>query len=300
MTAKIINGTEIAENIKNYVKEKVSDFEKTYNKKPGLAVIMVGSNQASKVYVGIKQKTAKEAGINSMQFNLPKETNHKELIELIKKLNEDEKVHGILIQLPLPEQLDEQRILEKIKFRKDVDGFHSRNMGKLVFGRKEIVPCTPKGIIKLIESTGQEIEGKHAVVVGRSNIVGKPIAMLLLEKNATVTICHSKTKDLKKHTKDADILVVAAGKPKLITKDMVKKNAIVIDVGINRTDDGTEKGKLVGDVDFDSVKEVAGFISPVPGGVGPMTVASLLLNTFYAARHAEEKKEKSKEEKNEN
>src|SRR3989344_2444487 len=295
MTAKIINGTEIAENIKNYVKEKVSDFEKTYNKKPGLAVIMVGSNQASKVYVGIKQKTAKEAGINLMQFNLPKETNHKELIELIKKLNEDEKVHGILIQLPLPEQLDEQRILEKIKFRKDVDGFHSRNMGKLVFGRKEIVPCTPKGIIKLIESTGQEIEGKHAVVVGRSNIVGKPIAMLLLEKNATVTICHSKTKDLKKHTKDADILVVAAGKPKLITKDMVKKDAIVIDVGINRTDDGTEKGKLVGDVDFDSVKEVAGFISPVPGGVGPMTVASLLLKTFYAARHAEEKKEKSKE-----
>ncbi len=271
MTAKIIDGKKIAQEVRNEIKEKIKSIGKT----PGLAFILVGDNPASQVYVKGKDKACKEVGIYSEVYNLKEETTEEELLELIDRLNQESKINGMIVQLPLPKHINQHLVIDAILPEKDADGFTPVNIGEMFLGRNRIVPATPKGIIKLIESTGIEIEGKHAVIVGRSNIVGKPTATLLLQKNATVTICHSKTENLTEITKQADILVVAVGKPKFLKKNMVKRGAIVIDVGINRLEN-----KLVGDVDFDEVKEVAGYITPVPGGVGPMTIAMLLENTL--------------------
>jgi len=271
MTAKIIDGKEIARKIREEIKNEVAALKK----KPGLAAIIVGDNPASEVYVGIKRKTCEEVGIYSEEFKLPEETKEEELLELIRRLNNDSNIHAILVQLPIPKHINVERVFSEISLKKDVDGFSSVNVGILVSGDEAAVPCTPKGIVRLLEDIGFEIEGKNAVVVGRSEIVGKPTALMLLNRNATVTICHSKTKNLSEITSKADILVAAVGKPKMITADMVKEGAVVIDVGINKVD-----GKLIGDVDFENVKEKAGWITPVPGGVGPMTVAMLLENTL--------------------
>ncbi|MBS3133102.1 bifunctional methylenetetrahydrofolate dehydrogenase/methenyltetrahydrofolate cyclohydrolase FolD [Candidatus Woesearchaeota archaeon] len=270
MTAKLIDGKEIAKKIREGIKKEVSAMAK----KPGLAAIIVGENPASKIYVGIKRRTCDEVGIYSEEHKLPEKTSEEELLELIRKLNADDKIHAILLQLPVPNHINSEKALSAIALEKDVDGFSPVNIGRLVSGNESFVPCTPKGIIRLLEETGIEIEGKNAVVVGRSNIVGKPTASMLLNRNATVTVCHSRTKNLGKITKQADILVVAVGKANMITKDMVKEGAVVIDVGMNDVD-----GKLTGDVDFENVKEKASWITPVPGGVGPMTVAMLLENT---------------------
>jgi len=278
VTAKIIDGKEIAKKIRERIKEEVTAMEK----KPGLAAIIVGENPASKIYVGIKRKTCDEVGIYSEEHKLPEETSENELLELIRKLNADDKIHAILLQLPVPKHINSEKALSAIALEKDVDGFSSVNIGRLVSGNESFVPCTPKGIIRLLEEAGIEIEGKNAVVVGRSNIVGKPTALMLLNRNATVTICHSSTKNLGEVTKQADILVVAVGKPNLVTADMVKEGAVVIDVGMNKVEE-----KLVGDVDFENVKETAGWITPVPGGVGPMTVAMLLENTVKIYREIE-------------
>ncbi|MBI2549745.1 bifunctional methylenetetrahydrofolate dehydrogenase/methenyltetrahydrofolate cyclohydrolase FolD [Candidatus Woesearchaeota archaeon] len=271
MTAKIMDGKAVAEKIRAKVKAEVANLKT----KPGLAAILVGENPASKVYVDIKRKTCDEVGIYSELYKLPEETTEKELLQLIGRLNKSEKIHGILVQLPLPRRINEEKVLEAIALEKDVDGFSLVNVGRLASGREAAVPCTPKGVIRLLEEYGIDLAWKNAVVIGRSNIVGKPTALLLLNRNATVTICHSKTADLPHYTKKADILVAAAGKPKLVKADMVKEGAVVIDVGINRVE-----GKLVGDVDFASVKEKASYITPVPGGVGPMTVAMLIENTL--------------------
>lgn len=271
MTAAVIDGKAVAEKIRQMIKTEVAGLKE----KPGLAAILVGENPASKVYVNIKRKTCDEVGIYSELYKLPEETTEKELLQLIEKLNTSEKIHGILVQLPLPPQLNEGKILAAVALEKDVDGFSPVNIGKLMAGKEAAVPCTPKGVMRLLEEYGIEISGKNAVVIGRSNIVGKPAALMLLNRNATVTVCHSKTKNLAQHTKTADILVVAAGKPMLVTAEMVKDGAAVIDVGINRVG-----RKLVGDVDYERVKEKASHITPVPGGVGPMTVAMLLENTI--------------------
>ncbi len=272
MTAKLIDGKKIAEKLRNELKEKVAKLKE----KPGLAVVLVGDNPASKIYVSMKEKKCKELGFYSKKIILPENTEEIKLLTLIDELNQDKKIHGMLVQLPLPKQINEQLIIDAILPHKDADGFNPINMGNMLTGNNFIIPATPKGIMKLIESTGVNLEGKHAVVVGRSNIVGKPISILLQQKNCTVTMCHSRTKPLEEYTKQADILVAAIGKPRMITKDMVKKGAIVIDVGTNRL----ENGKLCGDVDFDEVKKVASYITPVPGGVGPMTIACLLENTL--------------------
>lgn len=271
MAAKIIDGNKIAENIRSDLKKKTAKIKE----KPGLAVVLVGDNPASQVYVNMKEKKCSEVGFYSKKIVLPEDTSEEKLLETIDELNQNSKIHGILVQLPLPEHIDEQLIIDAILPHKDADGLNPINMGNLLTGKNMIIPATPKGVIKLIESTGVSLEGKHAVVVGRSNLVGKPVSILLQQKNCTVTMCHSKTKPLEKYTKEADILVVAIGKPRLITKDMVKKGAIVIDVGTNKVYD-----KLVGDVDFDEVKKIAGYITPVPKGVGPMTIACLLENTL--------------------
>jgi len=273
MTAKIIDGKKIAQEIREQIKEKVSKLRN----KPGLAVILVGNNPASEIYVRNKENACKEVGFHSEKYLLPANTSEKKLTGLINKLNNDNKIHGILVQLPLPGNLDEKKAILAISPEKDVDGMHPLSLGYLLIGENKLVSCTPQGVIRLIESTGEKIEGKHAVVVGRSVMVGKPVSVLLLQKNATVTVCHSKTKNLKDITKQADILVCAVGSPQMIKVDMVKKGAIVIDVGINRTDNG-----MKGDVDFEKVKEVAGYITPVPGGVGPMTIVMLLENTLKA------------------
>ena len=273
MPAKIIDGNKIAREIIENIKNKV----KSMKEKPGLALVMVGNNPASEVYVNFKEKDSKEAGFYCERYNLDEKTSEMDLLNLITKLNNNPKIHGLLVQLPLPKQIDEKLITDSILPHKDVDGFTSLNLGNLLSEKTILAPATAIAVIHLIESTGAKIEGKNAVVVGRSNIVGKPVALMLLEKNATVTVCHSKTKNISEFTKKADILVVAAGKANLIKKDMVKEGSIVIDVGINRVN-----GKLVGDTDFDSVKEVAGFITPVPGGVGPMTRAMLMQNTLKA------------------
>lgn len=249
---------------------------------PGLAVIIVGEDPASRVYVGNKVKACAELGLYSEHIALPADTSETALLQKIIELNSNPKIHGILVQLPVPKHIDSNKVLETISPDKDVDGFHQMNVGALVTGNTRFPPCTPYGAMKLLEKSGVTIEGKHAVVVGRSNIVGKPMALMLLQKNATVTICTSKTVDLAKYTRDADILVVATGKPQMITGDMIKPGAAVIDVGINRL----PSGKLVGDVDFDSAKEVAGYITPVPGGVGPMTITMLVANTVQAAERA--------------
>ncbi|MFH0836109.1 MAG: bifunctional methylenetetrahydrofolate dehydrogenase/methenyltetrahydrofolate cyclohydrolase FolD [Candidatus Micrarchaeota archaeon] len=271
---KLMNGKELAARIKNGLKAKIAGI----GGEVGLSVVLVGEDPASKVYVSKKEVTCEKLGICPKNIKLPENTSEKELLDVVRKLNEDESVHGILVQLPLPKQISETRVIEAIDPRKDVDGLHPFNAGRLVAGEPVFVPCTPKGIMRLLEEYGVELKGKHAVVIGRSKLVGKPIAALLLNANATVTVCHSKTRDLSAVTKQADVLVVAAGKPKLVTAEMVKQGAVVVDVGINKQADGA----LVGDVDFDSVKEKASLITPVPGGVGPMTIAMLMENTVQA------------------
>jgi methylenetetrahydrofolate dehydrogenase (NADP+)/methenyltetrahydrofolate cyclohydrolase len=272
MVAKIIDGTKIAEKLRAEIKKRVAELKE----KPGLAVVLVGDNPASQIYVNMKEKKCAEVGIYSKKIILPDSTDEIKLLKLIDELNQDRKIHGMLVQLPLPTSINSQLIIDGIAPHKDADGFNPINMGNMLTGNNLIIPATPKGIMKLIESTGTDLKGKHAVVVGRSNIVGKPISILLQQKHCTVTMCHSRTKPLEKYTKQADILVAATGKPKMITKDMVKQGAIVIDVGTTRL----ENGKLCGDVDFEQVKEVASYITPVPGGVGPMTIACLLENTL--------------------
>ncbi len=278
--AIIVSGKEVSASIRERLKEDTKQFVSEHGYAPGLAVIIVGEDPASKVYVNNKHKACIEVGFTSEVYRLPQETTMEELLSLVDKLNNDEKIHGILCQLPLPKHLNEEQVILRINPDKDVDAFHPINTGKIMIGNHSFVPCTPAGVMRLIESTGTDVCGKECVVVGRSNIVGKPQAMLLLQKNGTVTVCHSRTRDLKEVTKRADILVVAVGIPNFITGDMIKEGAVVMDVGINRTADG----KLVGDVDFESAEKVAGYITPVPGGVGPMTITMLLENTLTAAR----------------
>ena len=278
MTAKILDGKKIAAEIRASVKGETL-LLKERGIVPGLAVVLVGDNPASKVYVGQKEKGCLEAGFASFLHRLPGGTSQKDLLDLISKLNADPLVHGILVQLPLPDQIDEEKVIAAIKPEKDVDGFSPVNMGRLVAGMSAIEPCTPKGIMRLLEASGIELAGKEAVVIGRSNIVGKPVALMLLARSATVTVCHSRTRDLAEHTKRADILVAAVGRPRFVTADMVKDGVVVIDVGINRLEEG-----LAGDVDFEGVSEKASWITPVPGGVGPMTIAMLLENTLEQAK----------------
>ena len=271
--AKIIDGKQISLDIKNVLKEKVAKY-KEQGIEITLAVVKVGNDPASAVYVRNKEKACEYVGINSKTLALPEETTEEELLNVVKELNEDKNVNGILVQLPLPKHIDESKVLLTIDSTKDVDGFHPVNVGKMVIGEDTFLPCTPAGIIEMIKRTDIDIEGKECVVIGRSNIVGKPMAMLMLKENATVTIAHSRTKDLKEVTKRADIIVAAIGKAKFVTADYVKEGAVVIDVGMDRD----ENGKLCGDVDFESVSKVASAITPVPGGVGPMTVTMLLVN----------------------
>lgn len=270
---KIIDGKQISLDIKNELKEKITKY-KEQGIEITLAVVKVGNDPASAVYVRNKEKACEYVGINSKTLALPEETTEEELLNVVKKLNEDKNVNGILVQLPLPKHIDESKVLLTIDSTKDVDGFHPVNVGKMVIGEDTFLPCTPAGIIEMIKRTDIDIEGKECVVIGRSNIVGKPMAMLMLKENATVTIAHSRTKDLKEVTKRADIIVAAIGKAKFVTADYVKEGAVVIDVGMDRD----ENGKLCGDVDFESVSKVASAITPVPGGVGPMTVTMLLVN----------------------
>lgn len=279
-TINIINGKEIAASVRNELKAEIALLKEKKGITPGLTVVLVGENPASKVYVRNKGKACEEVGIRSVQHNLPESTSQEELLKLISDLNNSKDVHGILIQLPLPKHINEELVLEAILPQKDVDGFHPYNMGRLMIGNPLLQPCTPYGIMRLLESTGIDISGKEAVVVGRSNIVGKPMAMMLLRRNATVTICHSKTKDLIEKVKSADIVIAAIGRANFIQGDWIKDGAVVIDVGINRTPEGT----LVGDVDFAEASKRASFITPVPGGVGPMTIAMLLKNTVEAAQ----------------
>jgi len=291
MVAKLINGNEVAKQIREELKQETAQLKQKHNLVPGLVTILVGENPASVSYVTAKQKTSKELGFFSIQDSQPATITEEELLKLIDKYNKDPKIHGILVQLPLPKHINEPKVLIAIDPKKDVDGFHPVNVGKLMIGEADYLPCTPAGIQQLLIRSGAKIDGAEVVVVGRSNIVGKPIANILLQKqkgaNATVTICHTGTKDMAFHTKRADILIVAAGKPKAITADMVKDGAVVIDVGVNRigmTPEG--KAKLAGDVDFDGVKEKASAITPVPGGVGPMTITMLMMNTVKAAKVA--------------
>ncbi|GMB01870.1 bifunctional methylenetetrahydrofolate dehydrogenase/methenyltetrahydrofolate cyclohydrolase FolD [Pelosinus sp. IPA-1] len=281
MSVRILEGKVFAAQIKQSVKVEVEKIKATQRMNPGLAVIIVGENPASKVYVANKHKACEELGIYSEVISLPESISKEELLAQIISLNENPAIHGILLQLPLPEALknEEAELLKAIHPDKDVDGFHPVNVGKLAIGQEHLVPCTPAGCIKMLELANVEIAGKHAVIIGRSNIVGKPMANLLLARHATVTICHSRTADLSSITRQADILIVAIGKAQFVTADMVKPGAVVIDVGINRLPDK----KLVGDVDFEQVKEVAGAITPVPGGVGLLTIAMLLSNTVKAA-----------------
>ena len=275
MSAIILDGKKTAAAVRENIKEQVAQLQKEGKTVPGLAVVIVGENPASKVYVGQKEKACNAAGFNSILHRLPENTTQEELLELVEKLNCDPKVHGILVQLPLPSQIDSDRVISSIVPEKDVDGFHPSNIGRLATGLPCISPCTPKGIIYLLEEYGIEMEGKNAVIIGRSNIVGKPVAHMLMDRNATVTICHSRTKDIAFYTRNADIIIAAVGRPRFLTADMVKDGAVVVDVGINRLEEG-----LVGDVDFEGLKEKVSFITPVPGGVGPMTIAMLLLNTY--------------------
>ena len=270
---QIIDGKQISKQIKDELKDKVSKY-KAEGTQISMAVIMVGNDPASAVYVNNKKKACEYIGIRSLSYELPEETTETELLDLIDKLNNDASVNGILVQLPVPKHIDENKIIRAISPLKDVDGFHTQNVGSLCIGEKGFVSCTPAGIIQLLKRSNIEIAGKECVVIGRSNIVGKPMALLLLQENATVTVCHSKTKDLKEVAKRADILVVAIGKPKMITSEYVKDGAVVIDVGIHRN----ENNQLCGDVDYDDVYEKCSYITPVPGGVGPMTIAMLMNN----------------------
>ena len=280
MAAKILDGAAMALEVEKELKQRV-DALREKNVVPGLCVILVGNDPASQTYVANKEKACARLGIHSQTLRMGAETTQAELEASIERANEDEAIHGILVQLPLPAHLDEHRALALIRPEKDVDGFHAVNMGRLARGEDCVVACTPKGALHMLKAAGVPIAGQNAVVIGRSNIVGKPMALLLLQENATVTICHSRTEDLAEHTRRADILVAAVGKPRFVTADMVKEGAAVLDVGINRVD-----GKLCGDVDFETVKEKAGWISPVPGGVGKMTIAMLMENTVSAAEKA--------------
>ena len=283
--AQIINGKEISAKVKARIKEEAAELLKSTGVQAGLAVVIVGNNQASRVYVNNKKKACEEVGFKSYEYALGEETTQAELLELVNKLNNDSTVHGILVQLPLPAQIDEKAVLDAINPAKDVDAFHPVNVGRIMIGDFDFLPCTPAGVMELIKETGIEIAGKECVVIGRSNIVGKPMAMLLLHKSGTVTICHSRTKNLSEVTSRADILVAAVGKAKFVKPDMIKEGAVVIDVGMDRD----ENNKLCGDVDFDACFDKAGYITPVPGGVGPMTIAMLMQNTLTAAKRASEK-----------
>lgn len=290
MSAKIIDGKLLAENLRGEIATGTAALKAKTGVTPGLAVILVGDNPASVSYVTAKEKACVEAGMLSKEIRLSAETSEDELIEIVKELNSDPEVHGILVQLPVPKHIREKAVIDAIAPEKDVDGFTPVNVGKMMIGDECFLPCTPHGIIKLIEFSGRNIKGKHAVVIGRSNIVGKPVAALLARKetNATVTLCHTGTPDVSVYTKQADIVVVAAGRPNTVTGDMLKPGAVVIDVGVNRIPDPTRaKGfRLVGDADFDSCAKVASAITPVPGGVGPMTITMLLWNTLEGARRA--------------
>ncbi len=277
--AKIIDGKAISANVKAQVKAE-ADKLKEQGIEIGLAVVIVGNNPASRVYVNNKKKACAEVGFNSYEYALSEETTQEELLDLVKNLNEDDKVNGILVQLPLPEHIDENAVINTIRPEKDVDAFHPENVGHIMIGDFNFLPCTPAGVMEMLAQSGIETEGKDCVVIGRSNIVGKPMAMLLLHKNATVTICHSRTKNLAEICRRADILVAAVGRAKFVTADMIKDGAVVIDVGMNRL----ESGKLCGDVDYDGCFEKAGYITPVPGGVGPMTIAMLMKNTLTSAK----------------
>ena len=283
--ANILSGKEVSARVKSELKKEVEALA-AKGTMPGLAVVIVGDDSASKVYVANKEKACAELGMYSEKYALPAETTEEELLALIEKLNNDDNIHGILVQLPLPKHLDDKTIINNIRPEKDVDAFHPTNVGRIMIGDFDFVPCTPAGIMELIHESGVEVEGKECVVIGRSNIVGKPMSMLLLHENGTVTVCHSRTKELKEQTRRADILVAAVGIPKFVTADMVKEGAVVIDVGMDRD----ENGKLCGDVDFDAVEPGAGAITPVPGGVGPMTIAMLMRNTVTAAKRDHEKK----------
>ena len=279
MSANIMDGKAVARSIREGLKEEVEGLKKK-GIHPGLAVVLVGENPASMVYVKNKGEACRSAGIYSEEHKLPEEMKEADLLRLIDQLNKDSRIHGILVQLPLPAHINKERVLASVSPGKDVDGFHEINMGRLLIGQEGLVPCTPLGIMKLLEHYHIPVEGRFAVVVGRSNIVGKPVAMMLLQRNATVTICHTRTKNMGEVCRMADILIAAAGRPGMITADMIREGAVVIDVGINRLD----TGKLTGDVDFESASKRAGWITPVPGGVGPMTIAMLLYNTVKAAK----------------
>lgn len=291
MSAKIIDGKQVASDIREELKNEVSAL-KEKGVVPGLGVILVGDDPASKSYVSAKEKACGDIGIFSDDNRLPVDTTQEDLLKLVERMNNDPKINGILVQLPLPKHIDESAVLLAIDPDKDVDGFHPMNVGKMVVGEKAFLPCTPHGVVQLLKRSGIETSGAHVVVVGRSNIVGKPLANMLLQKkdgaNATVTLCHTRTKDLAYHTRQADIIIAASGWPNTVTADMVKDGAVVIDVGVNRVEDPSrERGyRLVGDVDFEAVKEKASLITPVPGGVGPMTITMLLYNTVESAKRA--------------
>ncbi len=291
MTAKIIDGKQVAADMRAELKEETAKL-KEQGIVPGLGVILVGEDPASNSYVTAKERTCEDLGIYSDDNRLPEETTQQELLALVEKMNNDPKINGILVQLPLPKHLNEAEVLLAIDPAKDVDGFHPMNVGKMMVGEKAFLPCTPHGIIQLLIRSGVTIEGANVVIVGRSNIVGKPLANMLIQKNATgnatVTVCHTRTKDLAHQTKQADIVIAAAGRPNMVTADMVKEGVVVIDVGVNRVEDATKKRgyRLVGDVDFEAVKEKASLITPVPGGVGPMTITMLLYNTVESAKRA--------------
>ena len=287
MSAKILDGKAIAADLRQQIKSRVDQRVAAGERRPGLAVVLVGENPASQVYVRNKRKSCDEVGFHSVSHDLPADTAQDELLALIDRLNHEEAIDGILVQLPLPEQIDEEAVIERILPTKDVDGFHPYNVGRLALKMPILRPCTPKGVMTMLERTGQKLEGLDAVIIGQSNIVGRPMALELLAARCTITVCHSRTKDLAEKARSADILVAAVGRPEFVPGDWVKPGAIVIDVGINRTDEG----KLVGDVNFAEASERASWITPVPGGVGPMTIATLLENTLQAAElHSAENK----------
>lgn len=277
---QIIDGKKVSAQVKQEVKNETELLKKEYSITPGLAVVIVGDDPASRVYVNNKKKACELVGFHSEEYALPVETTQEELLSLVKKLNEKKDINGILVQLPLPKHLDDKAVIEAINPLKDVDAFHAVNVGKIMLGEYDFLPCTPAGVMEMLHYYNIEVSGKNCVVIGRSNIVGKPMAMLLLHENGTVTICHSRTKNLAEICSKADILVAAVGRPKFVTADMVKEGAVVIDVGMDRD----ENGKLCGDVDFENVKDKCSYITPVPGGVGPMTIATLMKNTVKAAK----------------
>lgn len=277
---QIIDGKKVSAEVKEEVRQQTLKLKETHGITPGLAVVIVGDDPASRVYVNNKKKACELVGFKSEEYALPAETTQQELLNLVETLNNKDDINGILVQLPLPKHLDDKAVIAAINPKKDVDAFHAVNVGRIMLGEYDFLPCTPAGVMEMLHSYNIEVSGKNCVVIGRSNIVGKPMAMLLLHENGTVTICHSRTRDLAEVTKQADILVAAVGRPKFVTADMVKDGAVVIDVGMDRD----ENGKLCGDVDFENVKDKCSYITPVPGGVGPMTIATLMKNTLKAAK----------------